>query len=462
MQIFKVARCSLQQRWDPHFHRPVFVEMARKLDKLGARSLGSYTRYIFSGITPLSGGDSYTGKDEGVAFIRSGDFNDDGTIDEPNLIYLKPEVHARLMERSQLAAHDVLFAIVGATIGKVGFFPGGYPANINQAVGAVRVSDEQFAKFLHVFFLSPLGQQQIDRIKRPVARANMNLAELGSLRVPPVSRTVQIAVVEKLKNGIAAQTRTEAQARQLLASIDDLLLSELGIQLPPEPPATLANRVFTRPFSELTGRRFDPSSHSRNLDLTGGKFPALPITKVARLNPRTDFSHLEASPISFVPMEAVSDDLGEAACSATRPAEAAKSYTPFQEGDVISAKITPCMENGKAAVLRGLVGGYGYGSTEYHVFRPDPTRLNAEYLHALLRLQTLRTHARLFFTGSAGHQRVSDEFFYRLQIPLPPLKTQQRIVEKIAARRDEAKRLRADAAAQLAAAKLEIEAMILG
>ncbi len=317
--------------------------------------------------------------------------------------------------------------------------------------------------YVTAYLSLPVGRMLIDAVSRQIAgMTNINAEEIRELLVPRPDLVTQRRIVAAWRKALSQREKTEAQARQLLASIDDLLLSELGIQLPPEPSATLANRVFTRPFSELTGRRFDPSSHSRNLDLTGGKFPALPITKVARLNPRTDFSHLEASPISFVPMEAVSDDLGEADCSATRPADAAKSYTPFQEGDVISAKITPCMENGKAAVLRNLVGGYGYGSTEYHVFRPDRTRLNAEYLHALLRLQTLRTHARLFFTGSAGHQRVSEEFFYRLQIPMPPLKTQERLVEKIAAKRDEAKRLRAAAAAQLAAAKQEIEAMILG
>jgi restriction endonuclease S subunit len=88
--------------------------------------------------------------------------------------------------------------------------------------------------------------------------------------------------------------------------------------------------------------------------------------------------------------------------------------------------------------------------------------VSPEYLHALLRLQTLRDHARLFFTGSAGHQRVSAEFFYRLKIPLPLLKIQERIVSRIAAKQAEAKRLRATAATQLAAAKQEIEGIILG
>ena len=67
--------------------------------------------------------------------------------------------------------------------------------------------------------------------------------------------------------------------------------------------------------------------------------------------------------------------------------------TSFQEGDLLWAKITPCMENGKSAVAEGLLNGYGFGSTEYHVFRPKSADLNIKYLYALLRMKRLRLAA---------------------------------------------------------------------
>lgn len=166
--------------------------------------------------------------------------------------------------------------------------------------------------------------------------------------------------------------------------------------------------------------------------------------------------------VSFIPMDAVSDIFGEIAEQQNRPLDESGSYTVFQEGDIIWAKITPCMENGKAAIAHDLESGYGYGSTEFHVFRCISGEISPAYLHLLLRLKVLRQHARLNFTGSSGHQRVDQDFFNKMEIPLPPLPTQQRIAAKVATAQNQAKKLFASARADLEKAKREIEAMILG
>lgn len=106
-------------------------------------------------------------------------------------------------------------------------------------------------------------------------------------------------------------------------------------------------------------------------------------------------------------------------------------YTNFQEGDLLWAKITPCMENGKSAVAKNLLNGYGFGSTEYHVLRSTTPRLNIQYLHFLLRLDRVRQAATNYFGGSSGHQRVDESFLKRLQIPLPDIDIQNRIVAEI-------------------------------
>lgn len=458
-RTFLTRHASLRGRWDPNYYR----HMARFRERVKScqfpvEPLARHLTQVQYGISERA-----TSEPIGIAMLRMVNLQDDSwDLSELKYTQMPADEFAPYLLRHG----DILFNRTNSKelVGKCQVFD--LSGDYVFASYLIRVRTDSTAllpDYLTAYLSLPIGRILIDAVSRQIAgMTNINAEEIRELLVPRPDLVTQRRIVTAWKKALDERERVELKARQLLASIDDLLLSELGIKLPLAPPATLATRIFTRPFSNLTGRRFDSSSHLRNLDLTGGKFTSVVLTKVARLNPRTDFAHLESAAISFVPMEAVSDDMGEADCTATRPADEAKSYTPFQEGDVISAKITPCMENGKAAVLRELVGGYGYGSTEFHVFRPDPDRLDADYLHALLRLQTLRDHARLFFTGSAGHQRVSEEFFHRLQIPLPPLKTQQRIVEKIAARRTEAKTLRATAAAQLAAAKLKIEAMILG
>ncbi len=92
---------------------------------------------------------------------------------------------------------------------------------------------------------------------------------------------------------------------------------------------------------------------------------------VAPVNPSTSFDDLSPSTnIPFIPMAAVAEETGKIDLSARRPLnEVSKGYVRFMEGDVIFAKITPCMENGKVAPVFGLPGGYAAGSTEFHVFR---------------------------------------------------------------------------------------------
>jgi type I restriction enzyme S subunit len=93
------------------------------------------------------------------------------------------------------------------------------------------------------------------------------------------------------------------------------------------------------------------------------------LTEVTDLNPRrfTDPATDETF-VSFVPMKAVEEESGRLDPSETRSwATVKKGYTPFQDNDVLFAKITPCMENGKYAVARGLHGGRAAGSTEFHV-----------------------------------------------------------------------------------------------
>lgn len=160
--------------------------------------------------------------------------------------------------------------------------------------------------------------------------------------------------------------------------------------------------------------------------------PVVPLLEVIELNPRK-FSNppTDDEPVSFVPMKAVEEESGHLDPSEVRPwSEVRKGYTPFEEGDVIFAKITPCMENGKYALAQGLIGGRAAGSTEFHVLRPKPSLDSKYLLYYLLRIE-LRQSARQSMRGAAGQLRVPPIFFESLSIPLPSLDEQHRIVAEI-------------------------------
>ncbi|WP_084220818.1 restriction endonuclease subunit S [Pseudoxanthomonas sp. J31] len=156
------------------------------------------------------------------------------------------------------------------------------------------------------------------------------------------------------------------------------------------------------------------------------------ILDVCQLNPsltRNEWPSDDAL-VSFVPMSAVDENRGVIAYPEERPfSEVKKGYTPFRTGDVLFAKVTPCMENGKVAIAEGLRSGIGFGSTEFHVLRPNPELLTPEYVFYFVRQPWFRLQAASAFVGTGGLQRVPPGFFKRVRLPLPPLPEQQRIVE---------------------------------
>lgn len=110
--------------------------------------------------------------------------------------------------------------------------------------------------------------------------------------------------------------------------------------------------------------------------------------------------------------------------------EVKRGFTSFQEGDVLFAKITPCMENGKSTVAHSLSSGIGFGSTEFHVLRPL-LGINPHLLYYFVAQESFRQAARAHMTGSAGQLRVPTSFIADATYPLAPLAEQHRIVSAI-------------------------------
>ncbi|MBL8889745.1 MAG: restriction endonuclease subunit S [Planctomycetaceae bacterium] len=155
-----------------------------------------------------------------------------------------------------------------------------------------------------------------------------------------------------------------------------------------------------------------------------------PISEVVDVNPRipTNITSDLSREIDFVPMAQLSEQ-GFVRPEGSRPlGEVLKGYTYFENGDVLVAKITPCMENGKAAFVDNLPHQIGFGSTEFHVLRPSDS-IDGRYLFYMIWNSEFRNEAEGNMTGSAGQKRVPKTFFDRFEIPLPPLSEQKRIAD---------------------------------
>ncbi len=153
-----------------------------------------------------------------------------------------------------------------------------------------------------------------------------------------------------------------------------------------------------------------------------GHWELLRIRQVATLNPsKAEVTSLPTdTELSFLPMEAIGED-GRLDLQRTRPiSDVSSGYTYFRDGDVTLAKITPCFENGKGAVMCGLVGGAGFGTTELIVARPKPQETTSEYLHWVFVSQPFRKLGEAFMYGAGGQKRVPDDFVRDFRMAFPP------------------------------------------
>ena len=158
----------------------------------------------------------------------------------------------------------------------------------------------------------------------------------------------------------------------------------------------------------------------------------VPLPEICTINPRVDKNTIdEETVVSFVPMPAVEAETGKIDVSETRSFGAVrKGYTPFRKGDVLFAKITPCMENVKMAIVPDLVSEYGFGSTEFHVLRPA-AGVDPRFLYHVVSNRAFRFHAERNMTGAVGQKRVPAAILQSHEIELPPTKEQRRIADNI-------------------------------
>ena len=128
--------------------------------------------------------------------------------------------------------------------------------------------------------------------------------------------------------------------------------------------------------------------------------------------------------VSFLPMEAVSEDGTVDTGRDRRYEDVCTGHPGFKDGDLLVAKITPCFENGKGALLTGLINGVGFGSTEFHVLRPTGV-VEPRLLAQVLQSREFRSRGAVEMDGSAGQKRISSDFIRSFRFLCPPTRTEQ-------------------------------------
>lgn len=316
-------------------------------------------------------------------------------------------------------------------------------------------------EFLYILFRTNKFNELIRENTTGSVRQTLSFTSMGNIKIPLPSLGIQKEFVKKYNDKIKLAQEQEQKAQDLENDIEKYLFKELNVSIEPDNiedyHKSLISFIDLKTLSRW-GVEYLINKKSDSSLLKSKTMPMERLGDIVEIDPKNNFSSLDKDlEMSFIPMPCISDEYGEIIKLEDGVNEKSKGYTRFQEGDLIWAKITPCMQNGKSAILKGLKNGYGYGSTEFYVIRNSNPNVCLDYIYHILRTKIVRQNAMTYFTGSSGQQRVPKSYLQNLEIPLPEIKIQKSISDEIYMMKDKIKELKQQAEQNRIAAQKEFE-----
>lgn len=333
--------------------------------------------------------DSPSYVEEGYPLVTSKNIID-GKLDLSVVSYISFEDYRKINERSKVDSGDIIMPMIG-TIGNP-YIVEEFTDFAIKNVALIKFTNKRvFNKYIFYFLNSGKFRRYIYENNRGGTQKFLSLKDIRNIEIefPTLDKQVEIVTkLNKVSNLICLR-------KQQLTKLDELVKAR---------------------FVEMFGMV--------GTDEKG--WGLIRLGDVCNINPKKVYEpRLKPGlQVSFVPMPAVSEK-GEIDPSETKNYDEVKSgFTYFREDDVLFAKITPCMENGKGAVAKGLCNGIGFGSTEFHVLRPIENISNPYWLYTVTSFNQFRIDAASNMTGSAGQRRVPASFLESYRISVPPIELQ--------------------------------------
>ncbi|MDE2590576.1 MAG: restriction endonuclease subunit S, partial [Patescibacteria group bacterium] len=211
------ANSVKENRLDPRFYKKHYIEFEKMLNsRSDVEPISKISDDVNSGSTPKSGGDAYTTKEDGgVPFIRIVNISH-GKINLKNVLYIKRNIHEKMLKRTQLKPNDVLLSIAG-TIGVSVVVPKEISeANINQALVKLTLKDGVNPHYISAILNSPIGRMQTDRFSRPSVQTNINLAEISALKIPLTKDTEQNRIAKEIQSRFEIVENLRSEGENIL------------------------------------------------------------------------------------------------------------------------------------------------------------------------------------------------------------------------------------------------------
>ena len=350
---------------------------------------------------------------------------------------------------------DLLFARSGNTVGKSYLHEServSYPCFYAGYMIRFRFGEKVLPKYVFAFAQTPYYHEWVSAIQRSAGQPNINAQEYRNLEIPLPPLSEQRKIVAELDAAYAAKRAADEKATKLLASIDDMVLKELGIANLPKHDSSLSARMFIVSAKEVLNGRLDPIAYQpmrRQFykNVREGTYEAVRLGEVVDVD-RCQTDSLDG--LTYVGLENINGSDGT--YSPTGEKESISTAALFRKGEILFPKLRPYLNKVWLADFDGAA------STEF--FPLIPKGVTPEYLIAYLRLTQVAKVMTLLMTGNTL-PRVQLEDVLSLPAPIPPRPVQDRIASTASSIRAEARKLKADATAALEAAKKKIEERIL-
>lgn len=361
---------------------------------------------VGSGVTPKGGASVY--QNNGIPLFRSQNVTNGGFLLD-DIAYISEEIH-KSMIGTRLMPNDVLLNITGASIGRCYYLPKNFKeGNVNQHVCIIRPKvNVVIPAFLYYNLISAVGQQMIDVCQTGANREGLTKEDICNFEFDIPSLADQQRMVTYLDT---KHSEIDHQVSLLTSKRDAYLRLKKSI----------INHAVTRGLNPNVKMK---DSGIEWIGEVPEHWEVKRMKDICALSPNIK-SCSEYEYGSYLPMEGLRLDQIETSDELVSTLQG--KYTPFEDNDLLVAKVTPCFENGNIAIAKGLTDGVGFGSSEIFVLRANKYN-NIRFLFYMSLSSKFQDKACATMCGVGGLKRISPLFMKTYIMAIPPSTEQNAIV----------------------------------
>jgi len=462
-KIFVTWLHELEERIDPTYYKDEHKLFASKLNslKFPAKKLGHLSTVICG---PF--GSSVKTKDysnSGTPLIRISDIDKDANLQTGKVVFINNKL-AENLKAYKVYENDLLISQRGS-LGLVSLVTKQFSGSVISAnFIAVKKLKNILPDYLKTIFTLSIGNGQIIRKTSGQVQTKITTDDIKSILIPLPPKEIQENIVQKMDQAYAAKKQKELEAQQLLESIDDYLLGELGIELPEPEENTIQCRIFIRNLSDVSGDRCDPYYYKNVFlktleNLNKSEYSIHKLKEIAK-SIINGYDYRDFSDSGRVYLRVSNIRKNEFSLEDTKfiPEFVIDKDIALAEGDLL---LTRKGSFGISVVVDKCVNLAIISSEIFRIRFYDFKNINSYYISAYLNSKAGQIYFDRIKTGAImGH--ISQEALKEYPIIVPPLEKQIEISEYITAIRNQAKQLQQQAKTDLEKVKQEVEAMILG